>query len=352
MTHNIAVIAGDGIGKEVIPAGIAALERATKGSAASLRFTDLPWGCDYYLQQGRMMDADGFERLSKFDAIYLGAIGDPKVPDHIAVWDLLLPLRQRFQQYVNLRPMRLLPGLTSPLANRGPAEIDMVCVRENSEGEYAGPRRADSRRDAVRGRRTDRLVHADRDRAHPALRVRDRVETAAPAPGERDQVQRAAPLDGVLGRGGGSGPEGLPGRRLPEVSRRRDRRAHGDPPGVARRDRLLESLRRHPHRHRLGDLRQPGHRPGREHQPRADGAVDVRADSRLGAGHRRQRDREPDRLHLGRGDDARPSRPPRPARQDPRGDRARGGVGEEPDAGSRRAARRRRTWRTRSCSEI
>ena len=137
-THTIAVIAGDGIGQEVIPTGIAALERATRGSGISLKFTDLPWGCDYYLRQGRMMDADGFERLSKFDAIYLGAIGDPKVPDHIAVWDLLLPLRQRFQQYVNLRPMRLLPGLTSPLANRGPADIDMVCVRENSEGEYSG----------------------------------------------------------------------------------------------------------------------------------------------------------------------------------------------------------------------
>ncbi|TMJ76472.1 MAG: tartrate dehydrogenase [Alphaproteobacteria bacterium] len=138
MTHNIAVIAGDGIGKEVIPAGIAALERAARGSGVSLTFTDLPWGCDYYLRQGRMMDADGFERLATFDAIYLGAIGDPKVPDHIAVWDLLLPLRQRFQQYVNLRPMRLLPGLTSPLANRRPADIDMVCVRENSEGEYSG----------------------------------------------------------------------------------------------------------------------------------------------------------------------------------------------------------------------
>ena len=137
-THNIAVIAGDGIGKEVIPAGIAALERAARGSGVSLQFTDLPWGCDYYLRHGRMMDADGFERLSTYDAIYLGAIGDPKVPDHIAVWDLLLPLRQRFQQYVNLRPMRLLPGLISPLANRGPADIDMVCVRENSEGEYSG----------------------------------------------------------------------------------------------------------------------------------------------------------------------------------------------------------------------
>jgi tartrate dehydrogenase/decarboxylase/D-malate dehydrogenase len=137
-THHIAVIAGDGIGQEVIPAGIAALERAARGSGVTLEFTDLPWGCDYYLRHGRMMDADGYERLAKFDAIYLGAIGDPKVPDHIAVWDLLLPLRQRFQQYVNLRPMRLLPGLISPLANRTAADIDMICVRENSEGEYSG----------------------------------------------------------------------------------------------------------------------------------------------------------------------------------------------------------------------
>ncbi|MGE0705242.1 MAG: tartrate dehydrogenase [Vicinamibacterales bacterium] len=137
-THKIAVIAGDGIGREVIPAGLAAIEAAAKGTGLSLEFTELPWGCDYYLSHGRMMDEDGFERLARFDAIYLGAIGDPRVADHVAVWDLLLPLRQRFQQYVNLRPMRLLPGLTSPLANRGPADINMVCVRENSEGEYAG----------------------------------------------------------------------------------------------------------------------------------------------------------------------------------------------------------------------
>jgi tartrate dehydrogenase/decarboxylase/D-malate dehydrogenase len=137
-THRIAVIAGDGIGKEVVPAGLAALEAATRGTGVALALTNLPWGCDYYTRHGRMMDADGFERLATFDAIYLGAIGSPAVADHIAVWDLLLPLRQRFQQYVNLRPMRLLAGLTSPLANRSAADIDMVCVRENSEGEYAG----------------------------------------------------------------------------------------------------------------------------------------------------------------------------------------------------------------------
>jgi len=138
MTHKIGVIAGDGIGREVIPAGIAAIEAATRGTGISLTFTELPWGCDYYTRHGRMMEDNGFEKAAGFDAIYLGAIGDPKVPDHIAVWELLLPLRQRFQQYVNLRPMRLLPGLTSPLANRGAADIDMVCVRENTEGEYAG----------------------------------------------------------------------------------------------------------------------------------------------------------------------------------------------------------------------
>ena len=136
--HRIAIIAGDGIGKEVIPAGLAAIEAATRRTGISIELTELPWGCDYYVSHGRMMDRDGFERAATFDAIYLGAIGSPAVPDHIAVWDLLLPLRQRFQQYVNLRPMRLLPGLMSPLAHRTSADIDMVCVRENSEGEYSG----------------------------------------------------------------------------------------------------------------------------------------------------------------------------------------------------------------------
>ncbi len=137
-SFRIAVIAGDGIGREVIPAGIAAIEAAIRGANCAVSFTELPWGCDYYLQHGRMMDERGMETLAGFDAIYLGAIGAPTVPDHIAVWDLILPIRQRFDQYVNLRPMRLLPGLTSPLAGRDAAAIDMVCVRENSEGEYAG----------------------------------------------------------------------------------------------------------------------------------------------------------------------------------------------------------------------
>jgi tartrate dehydrogenase/decarboxylase/D-malate dehydrogenase len=137
-SFRIAVIAGDGIGHEVIPAGIAVLDAATRGSDAKLEFTEFSWGCDFYKRRGRMMDEDAIEQLARFDAIYLGAIGSPDVPDHVSLWDLILPIRQRFDQYVNLRPMRLLPGLASPLANRAPKDVDMVCVRENTEGEYAG----------------------------------------------------------------------------------------------------------------------------------------------------------------------------------------------------------------------
>jgi tartrate dehydrogenase/decarboxylase/D-malate dehydrogenase len=129
------VIAGDGIGREVIPAGIEVIEAAAPGVC---EFVEFPWGCEFYRQHGKMMDADGLETLQAFDAIYLGAIGDPAVPDHVSVWELILPIRQRFDQYVNLRPMRLLPGVRSPLGGREAADIDMVCVRENSEGEYSG----------------------------------------------------------------------------------------------------------------------------------------------------------------------------------------------------------------------
>ena len=137
-THKIAVIAGDGIGQEVIPAGIDVLKIAGEQGGFGLEFTPFPWGSEFYVKNGRMMDADAVTILRGFDAIYFGAIGSPQVSDHITARELLLPLRVQLKQYVNLRPMRLLPGITSPLAGRGPADIDMVCVRENSEGEYCG----------------------------------------------------------------------------------------------------------------------------------------------------------------------------------------------------------------------
>ncbi|HCT56381.1 MAG TPA: tartrate dehydrogenase [Gemmatimonas aurantiaca] len=137
-TARIAVIAGDGIGTEVIPAGIDVMHRAAGMDGCTLEFTEFPWGCEYYQRTGTMMSADALDILSDFDAIYLGAVGAPGVPDHVSVWELILPIRQRFDQYVNLRPMRLLQGVPGPLAGRSPADIDMVCIRENSEGEYSG----------------------------------------------------------------------------------------------------------------------------------------------------------------------------------------------------------------------
>ena len=136
--HRVAVIAGDGIGREVIPAGLRVLEAVSARHGFRLDIAEFPWGCDHYLETGRMMPRDGLETLRAFDAIYLGAVGAPTVPDQVSVWELILPIRQRFDQYVNLRPVRLLPGIASPLAFRGAADIDMLCVRENSEGEYAG----------------------------------------------------------------------------------------------------------------------------------------------------------------------------------------------------------------------
>ncbi|MGH6954568.1 MAG: tartrate dehydrogenase [Alphaproteobacteria bacterium] len=135
--HRIAVIPGDGIGAEVAPEGIRALEAAGRRFEVALEFESFDWGCGRYLSRGAMMPADGLERLKSFDAIFLGAVGLPGVPDHVSLWGLLIPIRRVMRQYVNLRPVRLLEGIRSPLADRGPADIDFVIVRENNEGEYS-----------------------------------------------------------------------------------------------------------------------------------------------------------------------------------------------------------------------
>ena len=137
--YTIALIPGDGIGREVIPAGLRVLQAAgALTDRFRLRPTEFAWGCEFYLRHGRMMDADGLQQLASFDAIYLGAVGYPGVPDHVSLWGLLLPIRQGFDQYINLRPIRLLEGIAGPLRDKGPREIDFVVVRENSEGEYSG----------------------------------------------------------------------------------------------------------------------------------------------------------------------------------------------------------------------
>jgi len=137
--YRIAVIPGDGIGQEVVPAGVEVLQAAGERLAAyALDLVWFDWGCDYYLRHGRMMPADGLEILRDFDAIYFGACGFPTVPDHISLGGLRLAICQGFDQYVCLRPARLLAGVASPLAGKRPGDIDIVVVRENTEGLYAG----------------------------------------------------------------------------------------------------------------------------------------------------------------------------------------------------------------------
>jgi tartrate dehydrogenase/decarboxylase / D-malate dehydrogenase len=138
-TLHIAVIPGDGVGQEVIPEGLRVLRRAGEVTDRfRIETTEYPWSCEYYLATGRMMPDDGLTQLADSDAIYLGAVGFPGVPDHVSLWGLLLPIRKGFDQYVNLRPVELLEGIPGPLRDRGPGEVDILCIRENTEGEYSG----------------------------------------------------------------------------------------------------------------------------------------------------------------------------------------------------------------------
>ena len=135
--HKIALIPGDGIGKEVLPEGVRVLEAAGRRFGFELQFTDFDWSCDRYAKTGKMMPDDGMEMLKQYESIFLGAVGWPGVPDHVSLWGLLIPIRREFDEYVNLRPVRLFEGVPSPLANRKPGDIDFWVVRENNEGEYS-----------------------------------------------------------------------------------------------------------------------------------------------------------------------------------------------------------------------
>jgi tartrate dehydrogenase/decarboxylase / D-malate dehydrogenase len=136
-TYSIAVIPGDGIGREVVPEGLRVLDAVSKRFGFALRYTHFDWNCETYKSTGKMMPDDGLQRLSQHDAIFLGAVGYPGVPDHISLWGLLIPIRRAFDQYVNLRPVRLLPGVPCQLKGKEPGDIDFWVVRENTEGEYS-----------------------------------------------------------------------------------------------------------------------------------------------------------------------------------------------------------------------
>lgn len=135
--YTIANIPGDGIGREVLPAGVQVLSAVAQRCGFALEFRDFDWSCETYLATGKMMPDEGLTRLADHDAIFLGAVGYPGVPDHVSLWGLLLPIRREFDQYVNLRPVRLLPGIRSPLRDKSTGDIDFWVVRENSEGEYS-----------------------------------------------------------------------------------------------------------------------------------------------------------------------------------------------------------------------
>ena len=136
-SFKVAVIAGDGIGKEVVPEGIRVVDAVGARYGFRCEWTALDWSCERYVATGKMMPDDGLEQLRGFDAIFLGAVGHPDVPDHVSLWGLLIPIRRVFEQYVNLRPVRLLEGVESPLKNAKPGQIDFCVVRENNEGEYS-----------------------------------------------------------------------------------------------------------------------------------------------------------------------------------------------------------------------
>lgn len=136
-SYKIAVIPGDGIGKEVLPEGIRVLEAAGRHFDINFKWETFPWNCETYAKTGLMMPEDGMDQLCESDAIFLGAIGSPDVPDHISLWGLLIPIRRHMQQCINLRPVCMLKGMVSPLKNREPEDIDFFVVRENNEGEYS-----------------------------------------------------------------------------------------------------------------------------------------------------------------------------------------------------------------------
>lgn len=136
-TYRIAAIPGDGIGREVLPVGQRVVNTVAGKLGFNVEWAEFDWSCERYHETGRMMPENGIEQIKSFDSIYLGAVGYPGVPDHVSLWGLLIPLRRELDQYANVRPVRLLKGITSPLAGRGPEDIDFIVVRENVEGEYS-----------------------------------------------------------------------------------------------------------------------------------------------------------------------------------------------------------------------
>ena len=213
-TYRIATIPGDGIGKEVVPAGQQVLEALATGSSNfRFEFENFDWGGDYFREHGVMMPADGLDAIRDKDAILFGSAGDPDIPDHITLWGLRLKICQGFDQYANVRPTRILPGIDGPLKRCGPEDLNWVIVRENSEGEYSGVggRVAPGPSDRSRDRRLD--DDPRRRRTNHAIRIQARAVAPAQAADRHHQEQCPAPRDGDVGRDRAADLEGVSGRQ-------------------------------------------------------------------------------------------------------------------------------------------
>ena len=297
-TYRIAVIPGDGIGKETVPKSLKVLDVATRRFGFHLEFAHYDWSCDRYKKTGAMMPADGMERLAESDSIVLGAIGWPDVPDHISLWGLLIPIRRGFDQYVNLRPCKLMSGRAHPAcrAHRGGYRL-LRGAREHRGRVFLGGR-AD-----VPGHRAGvclaaERVHPPRRRSCAALRLRAGAKPPETAPDLGHQVERHHHHHAIMGRtlrGDGASVSG--GAHRP-VSYRHPVRAFRAASGLVRRGGGVEPVRRHTERSRPGGRRIDRHRAVRQHQPRAGPPVDVRTGARLGAGHCRAGNLQPDRPDL------------------------------------------------------
>ena len=312
---SIASIPADGVGKEVVSAGRRVLDALAENSGGKFAFewTEFPWGCGYYEKTGQMMDPKGLETLKDFDAIYFGAVGWENVPDHISLWGLRLNITQNFDQWANIRPVKFLPGIQSPLRKADNTELDWVVVRENSEGEYAG---LGGRNLSGRGPgnevalQTALFTEKGCERimrfAFDLARTRT-VKKVSSVTKSNAQQYGMVLWDETFQRVALDYPD-VADRKRP--GRRDERQVHPQARGPLRR-RRLEPERRHPLGPGLGPRRKPGPGSQRQPEPGAPLPVHVRTGPRLRPGHRRPGHQQPDRRDRQRRPDAGPLRPAR-----------------------------------------
>ena len=314
-TLKIAAIPGDGIGKEVMPEGQRVLHAAARRFDIDLKFTPIEWAsCDWYAKTGQMMPDDWKARLEGMDAIYFGAAGWPDtVPDHVSLWGSLIKFRREFDQYINLRPARLFEGVPCPLAGRKPGDIDMLIVRENTEGEYSavgGVMYAGTQREFVSQTSIFSRIGSERLLKYAFELARTRQRKHVTLATKKRHLDLHALVGRALRRDGGP----LPRHRLGQAAHRHPGRALRAAAAAFRRGGRDQPVRRHPERSRPGLHRHDRYRAFRQPEPRAQVPQPVRAGTRFGAGHLWPEHRQPGGHDLVGRNDARFPGPPRRAR--------------------------------------